>query len=208
MNSIRTSRVLAVLFAGFFFATAANAATQTIYATSSRNNTTTGNATTASPAKVTCTSASGGGTSSRCFIQAPGWSGLVPAGQSIGTSGAGNIVLSCTGTYPVGGSISCSAKVDDTACASEQSISATSNSSGVTQGMAAIKSPSIVECSYAAGGGTSSKCFVQAPGYSGLMLAGQSIPTTGAGTVVLGCSGTYPVGGSLSCTADISQVCP
>lgn len=199
--------VVSVLFAGFSFATAANAATQNIYASSSRYNTTTGNATTASPAKVTCTSASGG-TSGRCFIQAPGWSGLVPAGKSIGTSGAGNIVLSCTGTYPVGGSISCSARVDDTACSSEQSVSATSNGSVTTQGMAAIKSAAIVECRYAAGGGTSSKCFIQAPGFGGLVLVGQSIPTTGAGTVTLGCSGTYPVGGSLSCTADISQVCP
>lgn len=208
MKSKMSSCVVAVLMTGLFFAATAGATTKTIYATANSNGSTTGSASMSSASKVTCTSASGGGTSSRCFIQAPGWSGLLTAGQSIGTSGPGTVTLSCTGTYPVGGSLSCSAKVDDTTCSPEQTLSGSANWAGTTQGLAAIKGPAIVECTFASGGGTSSRCFVTAPGFSGLMLEGQTVSATGAGTVVLGCAGSYPVGGSLSCNAQVSQICP
>lgn len=198
----------AVLVAGLFFACAAGAATQTIHATASGGGSTTGSAVVASPSKVTCTQATGGGATSRCFIQSPGWSGFLKAGQSIGTSGAGNVFLSCGGTYPVGGSLSCYAKIDDAACTAEQTISASSNSSGNTEGFAPIKSAALVKCTSATGGGTSSRCFIQSPGFGGLLQSGQSIGTSGAGTVALSCVGTYPVGGSLSCRAQVSQTCP
>jgi hypothetical protein len=145
------------IIVGSFFANVANATIQTINASASNGNSTSGNAIVGSSAKVTCTQASGGGTSKRCFIQSPGWSGLIKAGQSIGTSGAGNVSLSCTGSYPVGGSLSCSARIDDTACSPEQTISASSQSGNSVQDFAPIKSPAIVECTLATGGGTTSK---------------------------------------------------
>lgn len=196
-----------VLIAGFFSANTASAATQTISARAWNGNSTSGNAIVASSAKVTCTQASGG-TNTRCFIQSPGWSGLIKAGQSIGTSGAGNVSLSCTGSYPVGGSLSCSALIDDTACSPEQTISASSQSGSSNQDFAAIKSPAVVECTQATGGGSTSRCYIQSPGFNGSLSQGQSIVTSGAGTVSLLCNGSYPVGGGLSCRAQIGQVCP
>jgi len=199
---------LAILIAGLFFANIASAATQTINATSRNGNSTSESAYAASPSAVTCTQASGGGASTRCFIQSPGYSGLLKAGQTIGTSGAGTVSLSCTGTYPVGGSLSCSARIDDTTCSPEQTLSALESSGNTVEVFAPIKSPAIVECTHASGGGTSSRCFVRSPGWSGLLVAGQAISTSGAGTVSLSCAGTYPVGGSLSCYVQISQLCP
>ena len=208
MKSRLIFRSFAVLMSVSFFANIASATTQTISASASNGNSTSGSANVASSAKVTCTQASGGGTSSRCYIQSPGWSGLLKAGQSIGTSGAGTVSLYCNGSYPVGGALHCSAQIDDTACSPEQTISASASLGNSTDAFAPIKSPAIVECTQASGGGTSSRCYIQSPGWTGSLQQGQSIGTSGAGTVSLSCNGSYPVGGALSCSVQIDQVCP
>lgn len=212
MRNRHLFRSLAVLVPALLFANIASAATQNITAKASGGSFTTGNAISTSPSVVTCTKASGGQDgSSACAISAPGWNGLLRVGESIGTAGPGNVTLTCQGVYAAsGGSLSCAAKIDDQICSPEQTISASASSSGSTLGLAPVKSAAIVECKQASGGqnGTSG-CWIQSPGWNGLLLAGQSIATSGAGTVSLSCNGIYSAnGGRLSCTSQVSQFCP
>lgn len=203
--------LFATLIPGLFFTNFAEAAITNITAQARNGAQTPGYASIPSSAVVTCTQATGGeyGTS-RCNIEAPGWNGLVASGQSIGTSGAGNVTLSCSGTYAAsGGGLSCSASIDDTICSPQQTISSTSSGLDFTQGSAPVKSAAIVQCTQATGGqsGTSA-CNIQSPGWSGSLSAGQSISTSGAGTVLLNCNGIYGTNGGLQCSAQVSQVCP
>lgn len=201
--------VYALMFSTFMHASAVGATTQTISASANTSGSTTGTAPVSSPSVVTCTQASGGlyGTN-KCSINAPGINTLMSVGQSIGTSGAGTVILKCYGQYGAGGGLSCQAKIDDTLCSPEQTISASSTFSGSTNGFAPVKSAAIVECTQASGGIYGTKCSVSAPGYSGYLNVGQSIGTSGAGTVNLHCAGQYNANGALSCKAQVSQVCP
>jgi hypothetical protein len=196
------------LIAAFSAVNVASASTQTISASARNGGQTPGTAAISSPSAVTCTAAMGGTSGTKCRIIAPGYSGLVSVGQSIGTTGAGTVTLYCSGSYPANGGLSCTAKVDDTMCTPEQTIIASSSGGGSTIGLAPIKSPAIVECIQATGGQNGTRCAVQSPGFNGYLTAGQSIGTSGAGTVFLGCSGSYPANGGLSCAAQVSQVCP
>ncbi|HTA21926.1 MAG TPA: hypothetical protein VK763_00210 [Terriglobales bacterium] len=58
------------------------------------------------PTQVKCLTASGG--DGKCNINAPGYSGDIAPGTSIGTSGAGTVTLNCSGT---GNYLACSARV-------------------------------------------------------------------------------------------------
>lgn len=202
---------LTALVSGLFFAGAAGATTQTITAKASGGSFTTGSAIAPSPSVVSCTQASGGQNGTYCFIDAPGWSGILRVGESIGTTGPGNVTIRCNGQYSAsGGSLRCAAAIDDQICSPEQTIYGSASGGGSTRGLAPIKSAAIVECTQASGGqnGTS-RCWVQSPGWTGPLMAGQSIGTSGAGTVALSCNGQYSAnGGSLSCSSQVSQVCP
>jgi len=212
MTSHMLCRSLAILLFGPFFAGAADAATQTITASARHGNTTNGTATTSVPSTVTCTEASGGGSAGTlCMIQAPGWYGAIKAGQSIGTSGAGSVVLNCSGSYDYNsGSLTCSAKVEDTVCKSPTSLTASAKSQQTTKGLTPISSVATVKCTQAAGGIYGTTCGITVPGSaSAIVPVGQSITANGPGTVSLGCNGSYNAsGGSLSCAATVTQSCP
>ncbi|SBV49908.1 putative membrane protein [Xanthomonas bromi] len=170
-----------------------------------------GTASTTTLSLITCIQAIGGGEGgTRCNIQAPGWNGVVSEGESIGTTGPGNVVLGCDGTYAAaGGSLTCIARIDDTTCSPEQTILASSRDGSSFRGLAPIKSAAIVECTQASGSVTGATCGIQGPGYTGQLTPGQSIPTSGAGTVALARGGQYSAnGGGLSCSALVSQACP
>jgi hypothetical protein len=69
-----------------------------------------GSAAVSGPSSVTCISASGqnpGTYTPSCFIVAPGYGGIVNKGNTIGTSGAGTVTLTCNGQVP----LSCSASI-------------------------------------------------------------------------------------------------
>lgn len=202
---------ISVLISALFFANVASATTQTITASARNGTSTPGNATVASISVVTCTQAGGGGQGGTyCLIQAPGWNGILSVGESIGTTGSGNVTLKCNGSYPAsGGGLSCTAQIDDAVCSPEQTILASARMGGSTRGLAPIASAAIVECTQASGGIYGTTCGIQSPGWTGFLSAGQSIGTSGAGTVSLSCGGTYSAnGGGLTCTAQVSQVCP
>ncbi len=213
---IRLSVCSPAVFAfGLLFMDPAGAAVQNITARSSSNGPVQGNAITTSSAVVTCTEASGGsaGTTTYCYIQSPGWNGLVPKGQSIGTSGGGVISLNCNGQYSAnGGRLECAARIDDVICSPEQSISASARGGGSTAGYAPIKGAALVQCMQATGASAANggaRCGIRAPGFTGDLTVGQTIAASGAGTVRLTCAGMYSAnGGGLDCTAQVSQVCP
>lgn len=200
--------VIAVFAIGLLCAHPAKATTQTISSSSSGGGTNFGTATVNTASVVTCTYAAGGTYGTSCYINAPGWGGVVNVGQSIGTSGAGTVTLSCYGQYPVNGGLNCTAKIDDELCTPEQTIHASASGSGSTSGLAPIKSPALVECTQAVGGTYGTQCYIQSPGWNGYLSAGQSTATSGAGTVYLGCSGQTSPSGGLLCSAQVSQVCP
>lgn len=167
---------------------------------------------TSSSVSVKCTSASGAssGSTARCHVKAPGFQGNVDVGSTIGTSGPGNVELTCSGNYPANGMLTCTAVVDAPACAGTQNLSAYSSGGSTYGDTAATLSPASVTCTRASGAssGSTARCRVTAPGFQGTVNVGQSIGTTGPGTVQLTCSGTYPVGGTLSCGARVVQSCP
>lgn len=202
----------AILAAGLLSLGSASAAVQTITSRSSTSNGYSGNGTATSASVITCTSATASmGTNNGCVITAPGWSGMVKQGQSIGTSGAGAVKLTCTGQYDFNyGRLDCVAKIDDVACMPEQSINAASVGGGSTAGLAAVKGAALITCTSLTGGldGTG-RCAFQGPGTSASLVAGQQTASTGPGTVKLTCSGMYSATGSgLQCGAQVSQVCP
>lgn len=202
---------LAVLLVGMFLAGSAAAATQTITASTSNGGSTSGNALATTASRITCTQASGGtsGTTPRCSIQAPGWNGVVEVGKSIGTTGAGNVILNCSGTYPANGGLSCAAQIDDTVCTAVQTITGSASAGSSYRGLAAVKANATIQCVSATGGTNGTTCGIQAPGANASMTAGQIIGSTGPGTVALSCGGQYPAsGGGLSCTARVTQTCP
>lgn len=197
------------------FTGVAGATTQTITATAKNGSVYAGTASIASSSVVTCTKATGSvsGVTTYCYIQSPGWNGLISVGQSIGTTGAGTVTLTCNGQYSTPGSgLSCAATIDSTACSAVQNISAVAKSGNATQGLAPIKASATVECTQATGSvaGVTTYCSIQSPGGGGLISTGQSLGATGAGTVALSCVGQYPATGSggLTCAAKITQVCP
>lgn len=204
------SKIISALLLSLFIMHAgiADATTQTISASSNMSGSTPGTAPVSSPSVVTCTQASGGIYGTKCSINAPGITTLLDVGQSIGTSGPGTVTLKCYGQYNSGGGLTCKAKIDDSLCSPEQTISASSTLSGSTNGFAPVKSAAIVECTQASGGIYGTKCSISAPGYSGYLNVGQTIGTSGAGTVNLHCFGQYNANGGLSCKAQVSQVCP
>jgi hypothetical protein len=211
MKSQIISCSLAILMSGFFAAGSASAVTQTITASAQSGGSTNGTAAISTTSTVTCTQASGGGDTSRCSVQAPGWSGALRVGQSIGTTGAGNVVLNCGGIYPAsGGRLTCTATVADTVCTPSKSLTAGAKSGQTTNALAPIKNASTVTCTQASGGSFGTTCGIVAPGFTGVVVpVGQSVTATGPGTVSLGCNGSYPAsGGSLTCAATISQTCP
>lgn len=202
---------LVVLVTGLSVMDTANAAVQTINASSSGGSSTSGNAVATSTAVVTCTAATGGQNGTVCHVTAPGWNGIVPVGKSIGTSGAGNVKLTCNGSYAAsGGRLACTAQINDALCSPEQSITASASTGNSNWGYAPIKGAAIVQCLHATGSvNITPRCNINAPGYSGGLTTGQTIATTGAGTVTLNCTGMYPAnGGGLNCSAQVSQVCP
>lgn len=203
--------ILATAVSFFLLPSAASAAVQNIAASSYKGTSTPGKAIATSSSVITCTAASGGINGTICHITSPGWTGLVPVGESVGTSGAGNVTLRCNGQYSAnGGSLSCAARIDDVLCSPEQAVSASSNANGSDWGYAPIKGAAIVQCTQASGSvSISPSCSVQVPGYSGGLAVGSSIAATGAGTVFLKCNGMYSAnGGGLNCAAQVSQVCP
>lgn len=208
----RYATYAAIFVAGLLTLGSASAAVQTITSRTSAQNGYSGNATATSASMITCTSATANmGTNDGCFITAPGWSGKVKQGQSIGTSGAGAVKLTCTGQYDFNfGQLNCEAKIDDVACMPEQSINAASAGGGSTAGLAAVKSAALITCTSLTGGlnGTG-RCSFQGPGTSVSLVAGQQTASTGPGTVKLTCTGTYSATGpGLQCGAQVSQVCP
>lgn len=89
----------------------AKTARRVISSTTDRNgNQHPGSAAVSGPSSVTCISASGQNSSQyppSCFIVAPGYGGIVNRGNTIGTSGAGTVTLTCNGQVP----LSCSASI-------------------------------------------------------------------------------------------------
>lgn len=208
MKNLAFLEVFSLFAVALLCANPASATTQTISSSSSGGGTVLGTANVTTASAVTCTQASGGTYGTSCYINAPGWGGVVRVGQSIGTSGAGTVTLRCYGQYPVNGGLNCTAKVDDALCTPEQTIHASASGSGSTSGLAPIKSPALVECTQAVGGTYGTRCYIQSPGWNGYLSLGQSIGTSGAGTVYLGCSGQTSPSGGLLCSAQVSQVCP
>lgn len=202
----------AILVAGFLSLGSTSAAVQTITSRSSTSGGYSGNGTATSASMVTCTSATASmGTNYGCVITAPGWSGMVKQGQSIGTSGAGAVKLTCTGQYDFNyGRLDCTAKIDDVACMPEQSINAISAGGGSTAGTAAVKSDALITCASITGAQSGTgRCVVQGPGTSVSLVAGQQTASFGPGAVKLTCSGIYSATGpGLQCGTQISQVCP
>jgi hypothetical protein len=85
----------------------------------------------------------------------------------------------------------------------KQTISSTTEANGNQHpGSAALRGPSSVKCESATGSNPRQyppSCTIVAPGYSGTVNIGQTIGTSGAGTVTLTCNGQAP----LRCTASI-----
>lgn len=91
------------------------------------------------------------------------------------------------------------------ASAQVQTISATSNSSGVTPGNAIASTASKITCTQASGSNQGpTLCYVTSPGWNGTLSVGESIGTNGPGNVQLQCQGSYSVPfGGLRCTARV-----
>lgn len=211
MKSQAFLTVSAAIVGCVLLAGSASAATQTITASARNGGSTSGNAIATSASRITCTEASGAsqGSIPSCRFDAPGWNGVVEVGKSIGTNGAGNVVLNCSGNYPATGGLSCAAKIDDTVCTASQTISGSAANYKSLRGLAAVKANATITCVSAYGGTTGTTCGIQSPGANASMTPGQTIASTGPGTVSISCGGQYPaVGGSLSCTAKVTQVCP
>lgn len=167
---------------------------------------------TAAPVSVKCTAASGAssGSTAQCHIRAPGYQGTLAVGQSIATSAAGLVELSCSGSYPARGMLSCSAVIDTLKCVRRQNLSAYSSQGNTYGENAPMVTAAAVRCTQATGAirGSTALCGVKAPGFLGSLAVGQSRAVTGPGTVQLTCAGTYPAGGTLSCNAEVVQSCP
>ncbi|NIK09652.1 hypothetical protein FHY11_003184 [Xanthomonas arboricola] len=188
-----------------------NAAVQTITASARNGGSTQGSAIASTLSVITCTQATGGGQAGTfCTVQAPGWNGVLSVGESIGTNAPGNVVLNCIGSYAAsGGGLNCAARIDDTTCSPEQTIFGSARNGSSFRGLAPVKSAAIIQCTQASGSVTGTTCGIQSPGYSGSLTPGQSVASSGPGTVSLSCGGQYSAnGGGLSCSAQVSQVCP
>ena len=89
------------------------------------------------------------------------------------------------------------------ALAGGQSITSTTEKSGNQHpATASVRGPTAVTCSSAVGNNPRQyppSCNIAAPGYNGSVTPGQTIGTSGAGTVTLTCNGQAP----LRCTAQI-----
>ncbi len=213
---------LALLVAGFASAGCASAATQTISASVNNGNATYGTASTFTFSTVKCVSASGGsGTlAPSCGVTGPGTFGTngsapLRVGETVSTTGPGTITLGCYGSSSNGHPLSCSATVDDTVCAASKTITATSYGGDSYKGSAGTVKPVTVKCVSASGSSTgTTKCGIRGQGTNGnnsyaTVAVGQSVSTTAAGDISLGCSGSYSAsGGRLNCSALITQVCP
>lgn len=212
MSKIRVScSSLLLLLSISMCAANAYAASETLSSYSRQGNSYPDSEYVAVAATVKCTSAYGASSgTARCYINAPGYQGTLDVGQSIGTTGAGTVQLTCSGTYPATGMLSCTAVIDDSACATTQNLSAYSSQGSTYGENAPIFSSSTVTCNRASGArpGSTARCFIKAPGYQGTLNVGQSVGANGPGTVQLTCSGTYPAGGTLSCGARVVQTCP
>jgi hypothetical protein len=89
-----------------------------------------------------------------------------------------------------------------------QTIDASVDAQGnVHTATAPVKGPATVTCASATNGGGGSNarpatCYITGPGYHGDLVAGQSIGTSGAGTITLACDGNpYP----LHCRASVEE---
>ncbi|GEM_PF-725942 len=208
----RYAMCAAIFVAGILTLGSASAAVQTISSRSSTSGGYSGNGNATSASMVTCTSATASmGTNYGCVITAPGWSGMVKQGQSIGTTGAGPVKLTCTGQYDFNyGRLDCVATIDDVACLPEQSVNASAASGGSTAGVAAVKSAALITCTSITGAQSGTgRCAVQGPGTSVSLVAGQQTASTGPGAVKLTCTGMYSASGpGLQCATQVSQVCP
>lgn len=161
-----------------------------------------------SPARIKCidTSAEVSGHPTSCYVRAPGFQGVVGVGQTVGASGPGTIELTCHGTSASDAS-TCAVIVDSTACVAEQNLSAYARNGSQYPDSAATSSPASLTCT-SASGASNARCSFSAPGFMGFVGVGQTVGTTGPGTVTLYCAGTYPVGGGLNCAAKVAQSCP
>jgi len=219
MKSRMIVSFLTVLVSGLYFASDAEAATQTITASARNGTSTQGSAVTTTFSTVTCTQA-GGGTGVSCGVKGPGTFGTngfanLNVGESVGTTGPGTILLGCNGSYSAnGGGLSCTAKIEDTVCKPSQTISASAHNGSTIQGSAATVAPVTVTCTSASGGTSGTTCGIRGPGTFGtngyaIVAVGQSVGTTGGGDISLGCNGSYSAsGGGLTCSALVTQVCP
>lgn len=199
--------VLALLLSG------AGQAAEVINASANDNGDQAGMTVTTSVVAIKClsvTGASSGGISPRCFISAPGYSSYVDIGQSVGTTGPGAVTLTCSGLRRPGRTLSCSAAVDDSACNDVELLSAYKKNGGNYGETAPMFSQASVKCTSASGAssGSTARCFLDAPGYYGVMNVGQTIVTAGPGTARLNCHGNYNANSTLSCQARVEQVCP
>jgi len=187
----------------------AAAQTQTISASaSSRGGINPGNGIASGPSKITCTQASGSTSGvTSCYISSPGFNGLLAVGESIGTNGAGNVQLTCQGTYSNSGALNCSARIEPTVCTATQNISASANMNLVTRGSAALATNAVVRCTSLSGGSNMS-CGIQSANGNVFLTVGQETLVTGPGTASLQCGGSFSSSGGLSCTARVTQVCP
>lgn len=159
---------------------------------------------------LSVTGASSNSISPRCFVSGPGYSSYVDIGQSIGTSGPGVVTLTCSGARAPGRTLSCSAVVDASACSDTELLSAYKSGGSTYSDTAPLFSTALATCTSATGAirGSTPRCFVDGPGYYGTVNVGQTIPTTGPGTVRLSCSGSYSVNSTLSCSSRVEQICP
>lgn len=159
---------------------------------------------------LSVTGSAGSGMTPKCFISGPGFSSYVSIGQTIGTTGPGPVQLTCFGYRRPGGTLSCEAVVDANACEVNKSLSAYNSGGGSYGETTALFSPAIATCTGASGAssGDTARCFIDAPGHYGTVDAGQTVVTTGPGTLHLGCHGPYAAHATLSCTATVEQVCP
>ncbi len=209
---VKMGMVRKIVFCGvllFSFVCDVNAGTQYI---SSRTGSPPGIASVTVPSTVKCNNAYGavppGGMPPKCWIDAPGYSGLVEVGASVGTSGAGTVQLTCVGSVKPNGALICDAEVKDSVCIANRTISAWSSGGSSVIPTEPLSKVATLSCDSAWGGIYGTQCSVQSPGFNGFLAPGQSVRTTGAGTVMFGCQGSYPVNGRLYCTLRITQSCP
>ncbi len=209
---MRMNLIGTVVF-GLCFCVRAEAATQTITASVNNGVQANGSAAITTFSTVTCTQASGSGAT--CAVKAPGTFGTngyapLKVGEAVGTTGAGTVVLGCNGA----GNLTCTAKIEDTTCVSNKTISASARNGVITNASAQTIKPASVTCTQAAGGTSGTTCGVRRPGTSGIngyavLQVGQSLGTSGGGDISLGCNGSYnSSGGGLTCSAQVTQVCP